>query len=185
MRRLLLPALVVLATAGCAGVGEPLPRSEAAPPQSAELDWVEAYAANGAQLVFRVRRLEVTEQGWSADISVTNRTPSGFGAGDPATSASWQWGVMLFRTGELEEVDERNSSRDLPGTRLAQRFEPALPLLLEPGVTWSGTISARGALAAGRFVRVVFGPLVAVEPLEDFPDPLVWITDHAYELRGG
>ena len=69
--------------------------------------------------------------------------------------------------------------------RRAERFQPALPLVLEPGKSWSGTIGARGSLAAGRWVRVVFGPLVPVgDPPEGFPrEGLVWITDHAYQLE--
>jgi hypothetical protein len=45
-------------------------------------------------------------------------------------------------------------------------------------------ISARGSLAAGSYVRVVFGRLLSVgTPPEGLSDHVVWITDHAYELQ--
>ena len=46
-------------------------------------------------------------------------------------------------------------------------------------------MSARGPLVAGSFVRFVFGTL---DPIGNAPDTLpprlIWITDHAYRLRG-
>ena len=57
-------------------------------------------------------------------------------------------------------------------------------MVLEPGVTWRGTISAPGALAGGLWVRIVFGPFSSVgEPPEGAPSPVSWITDHAYHLE--
>ena len=62
---------------------------------------------------------------------------------------------------------------------------PAPPAQLEPGASWEGSISASGALAAGRWVRVAFGPLVAEgEAPEALPTPLLWISDNAHLLRG-
>ena len=91
---------------------------------------------------------------------------------------------MLFATGELDEVEQRGADGDLPGLRPARSFEPALPAELDRGDSWRGTVGADGALAAGRYVRVVFGPFVTEdEPPEGMPTQFFWITDHAYRLR--
>ena len=39
---------------------------------------------------------------------------------------------------------------------------PALPTSLVPRSTWTGTVSARGALPSGLWVRLVFGAFVSV-----------------------
>ena len=78
----------------------------------------------------------------------------------------------------------RSRSRVGRDVRAARRFVPELPARLRPGDGWRGTISAPGSLASGRWVRVVFGPLVAVgDPPDDMRTRFVWITDHAYHLR--
>ena len=54
---------------------------------------------------------------------------------------------------------------------------------LPDGETWKGRISARGALPAGAFVRIVFGPFIAVaDPPKGMDERVIWITDHALEL---
>ena len=73
-----------------------------------------------------------------------------------------------------------------PRIKEVQLGEQALPgaQILAPGASWEGTISARGALVAGSWVRVVFGPLVSVgEPPAKLEDNVVWISDVAYRLR--
>ncbi len=94
------------------------------------------------------------------------------------------FGVMLFSTGRIEELNQLNASNSLPAERPAVRFEPTLPAILEPGASWKGTISAPGSLAAGNWVRIVFGTLIAVgNPPEELGQTVVWITDRAYRLR--
>ena len=87
-------------------------------------------------------------------------------------------------TGSLEDLDRLNRKLELPTLRAATSYEPALPLVLERGATWSGTISARGALAGGLWVRLSFGPF---SPVGEVPKgtqaPVDWITDHAYHLE--
>lgn len=171
--------------AGCGG-GDPLPLPAAAPapPQRAELDWTESAGEPGARVVFRVDELEVLEDGWRAAISITNDTRTQFSVGDPRAALDRRFGLMLFPTGDVRELEQRNRAGELPEIRAADAYEPPLPLVLEPGRTWSGTISAPGSLAAGTFVRVVFGALVPVgDPPEGLPEVLVWITDRAYRLR--
>jgi hypothetical protein len=191
MRRRLRPAgrlfvLVVLLASGCGG-DEPaatLP-TEAAPPQQAELGWKEQFPKTGAGLVFRVHRFAVTTSGWEADVEVENHSGVAWRLPGAANVLPTSFGVMLFRTDDLDEVERRSSDGDLPGLREAGSYTPALPTRLAPGAEWRGTISARGSLAAGLFVRLVLGPLVADgDPPDGMESAFSWITDHAHRLHG-
>ena len=175
---------VAMLLAGCSSSAGDPPLATAAPPQEADLDWVERSPAEGRALVFRTRRFSVTEAGWEADLEIENETPIAWQLGEDPVAVGQSFGVMLFATGEPQEVERRGADGDLPGLRPARTFEPALPPKLAPGDTWRGTVGADGALASGRFVRVVFGPFVAEgEPPEGTPAQFLWITDHAYRLR--
>jgi hypothetical protein len=157
--------------------------STAAGPQTAALGWREAYGTPGEQLVFTVSRLEVTEAGWSASIGIENDSSVGWELA-PGATPDGSFGLQLFETGDAEELEERNRSGTLPAVRAATGYIPDVPGVLEPGSSWEGEISARGALVAGSFARVVFGTLVAVgKPPDELDEQLVWITDHAYELE--
>jgi hypothetical protein len=174
---------VVLASGCGSSASTPAP-AVAAPPQAAELTWSERTPETGPGLVFRVHRFAVTEHGWEADVEVENRSGIPWVLGEDPVAVSQSFGIMLFATGELGEVEQRSDAADLPGLRPARTFDPKLARRLAPGASWRGTISAPGNLAAGRYVRVVFGPLVAVgKPPEGVPGQFVWITDHAYRLR--
>lgn len=184
----LLAALVALGAvalaAGCSSADAPPVIPSAAPPQAVELAWEERSPATGPALVFRVRRFAVTAAGWESDVEIENRTQMSWGLGDNPVAVEQSFGIMLFATGDMDELEERNRNGNLPGLRAAQWFEPRLPGRLAPGASWRGTIAAPGTLAAGRWVRVVFGPLVAVgDPPNGMPDRFVWITDHAHRLR--
>lgn len=158
--------------------------SVAASPQSAELGWRETYGEPDRRLVFSVDRLEVVSSGWRVHLSVENDTAVAYEIGDPRATLDRAFGLMLFSTGNVSELEERNRSRTLPEQRPATRYEPRLPAILEPRASWEGTISARGALVAGSYVRVVFGALIAVgKPPDELEERIVWITDHAYRLR--
>lgn len=187
MRRLvpaMLASLAALLVAGCATRGESVPPSTPAPPQQADTAWVEPAPAEGNGLVFEVRRFSVTANGWRAEVAIRNASSVGWSLGREGAAAR-TFGVMLFATGDLDELDRRNRDGELPGLRRARTIEPALPAVLEPGGSWAGTIAAPGALAAGRWVRVVLGSLTAIgDPPEDLRPQVVWITDHAYRLRG-
>ena len=160
MRRGLLLALLLvaatLALAGCSATdtATTVPTSIAAPPQTAELDWVEPYPAKSPALVFSVASFTVTKEGWSANVSVENRSDVGYKIVDRNDEAALGFGVMLFPTGNQEDLDRLNKRLELPTLRPATSSEPALPVVLERGATWSGTISARGALAGGLWVRI-------------------------------
>ncbi len=177
-------AALTLALAGCGGGGElTLPPAEPAEPEVAPLDWVETYGPAGSQLVFRVERLEVRDEGWAAAVSVTNRTGVAFTVGGTESLLDRAFGVMVFSTGDLRELEQRSRAGELPPVREASSFEPPLPGALAPGATWSGEISARGSLPARAWVRVSFGAFVAVgTPPQGIEPRIVWITDHAYPL---
>ena len=153
----------------------------AAEPQQAELAWRESYPSSGERLVFEVDTLELTKKGWSAEITVTNSTKIPFELGQPR--AGLQYGLMLFATGDLGELEDAARDGRLPAPRLAERFEPTPPDVLAPGETWRATISAPGSLPDGAYVRVSFGPLQAKgEPPKDMEPKVLWITDRSHRL---
>jgi hypothetical protein len=162
----------------------PAATTGAAGPQTAALSWHETYGEAGQRLVFEVDRLQVLRDGWRAWVKLTNETPVAYRIGDPGSTVDHAFGLMLFATGDISELKRRNREGSLPSTRSATQYEPRLPRLLDPGATWQGTISAHGALAAGSWVRVVFGTLFAMGATDDSLDRVVvWITDHAYRLQ--
>jgi hypothetical protein len=174
--------LAALLLAGCGGAEpRPIGPARAAEPQQAALGWQEHYPPSGERLVFAVQRLTITEDGWSADVSVTNKTTVPFDTGgDDAVSA---YGLMLFGTGDLGELEAAAGANQLPAVRQARTIEPALPDLLRPNETWSATLSAPGSLADGSWVRVSFGPLRAQgDPPPEMEPVVVWITDSAYRV---
>jgi hypothetical protein len=180
VRRTVALALVALA-AGCGEAAPERPRSDAvvAGPQSVTLGWREPYPARARErLVYEVESLEVTTRGWSARIAVTNSTSVRF------RTSPRSYGLMLFATGDLSELEDANREGSLPPPRPAEEIEPPPPAVLAPGATWRAQLSATGSLPAGSYVRVSFGPLVAEgEPPEDMEAVVRWITDRSYRLR--
>jgi len=175
---------VGLLAAGCGSSGSvTVPALVKAPPQKADLGWVEQYPTGKSALVFSVSSFAVTRAGWAADVSVENRTAVGWKVGDPTTSAELQFGVMLFPNDDLGALEQRSQTGDLPAIRQAARFEPALPSVLAPGARWRGTMSAAGALAGGLWIRLSFGPFASLGvPPAGAVSPVVWFTDHAHQL---
>ena len=190
MRGMILPflagmVLLAFVAAGCGRDEAPtgLP-TEAAPPQQAELGWEEQLPETGAALAFRVHSFAVTTDGWEADVEVVNRTKIPWRLPGAVDAVPTSFGVMLFTTDELGEVEQRSRDGELPGLREAQRYEPSLPTRLGPGAGWRGIIAARGSLAAGLYVRVVLGPFVAVgDPPDGLQDGFSWLTDHSLRLQ--
>ena len=200
---LLLPLLLLgPALAGCGTVTVvSLPPAHAASPQRADLNWMENTGGASTRLVFGVRSFEVTRDGWQAVVSMKNDTDVPFAVGNASLPGSLEFGLMLFATGVHSELETRNAGRALPTLRAAETFAPALPAELEPHQAWIGTISARGPVAAGAWVRVVFGVLFPAQRIEagqlvpksptvpdslrqaKIPGELSWITDHAYRLK--
>lgn len=151
-------------------------RSAPAGPQKVVLGWRETYGTRGEQLVYSVDSLEVLPHGWRADVAFENHTSISY-----EVSVTHQpFGLMLLSTGDHDELVALNEAGELPTIRPASRYEPQLPRILEPGASWSGTISAPGALVAGSWVRVVFAGLVSVV---DKDVARRWITDRTYQLQ--
>jgi hypothetical protein len=180
-RRALVALAAVTLLTGCGSTDStPLPPGPA-PPQQASLDWVERFPGKGPALVFTARHFEVTASGWRAEIGLENDTSTKWRL---VESPSTGFGVMLFPTNDVAEVESRSRDGDLPGLREARTFEPALPASLPPGASWHGSISAPGPLAVGLYVRIVFGQLVAVgDPPDGMPRQFSWITDNSYGLE--
>ena len=164
--------------------GEEAPdTSVAAGPQSADLGWRETYGPPGQQVVFTVDSLEVTRSGWRARVGVGNSSSVAWELA-PGATPDGTFGLQLFTTGDLDELEERNSAGTLPAVRAATSYEPDLPSILEPKASWEGEISANGALVAESWARVVFGTLIAVgKPPDELDETVVWITDAAHRLR--
>jgi len=176
-------ALLLLALSGCAGGGAAVPVAVKAGPQTAKLDWIEPYPAKDPALVFKVASFTVTPTGWSAQISVQNTSDIGWGVGGKRYEAELAFGVMLFPNDDQKELEQRNRNKDMPALRAATSYTPALPAVIKAGTTWSGVISAPGALAAGLWVRLSFGPFRAVgDPPNGVSSDFQWFTDHAHQL---
>lgn len=161
-----------------------LPQQVAASPQRVTLGWRETYGPADEQLVFTVEALEILPGGWRARVGLENGTSVSYEVGGATPTLDPSFGLMLFSSGALAELERQNTNGTLPPVRRAVRFEPSLPTILEPGASWSGTMSAPGALVADSWVRVVFGAFVSVgKPPEDLAEQVVWITDRSYRLR--
>jgi hypothetical protein len=184
LRLALAASSLVLVTAGCGSTAAPIPIAVKAPPQTARLGWEEPYPAEAPALIFGVSSFTVTRDGWSAAISVENRSASNWKVGGPQGEAAEAFGVLLFPNDDLGELERRNRNNDLPAIRPARTFTPALPVILRPGTTWRGVMEAPGALAGGLWVRVSFGGFssVGTPPKGARPD-VVWFTDHAHRLE--
>ncbi len=182
MSRLVL-ALAVLAAAGCSTASQVEPAEPVRPaePQTAELHWREAYPDTGPQLRFYVDRLVVRKDGWSADIAVENATAIPFRLGTQPVDLDF--GLMLFESASLDELESASKSGTLPSLRRAITIEPPPTETIAPGTTWRATMSAPGSLVDGSYARVSFGPFVAEGDPPPGMEPVVrWITDKAHEI---
>lgn len=177
----LLSIALVLGGCGAADTGQPIRQPRAAEPQRVELGWSESYpAAVGERLVFEVGALDVTADGWSAAVAVTNRTLLRFELDTGPTD--YGFGLMLFPTGDLKAVEDANRAGRLPAIRPATTIEPRPPDVLRPGATWRATLSAPGSLANGSWIRLVFGTFLGEDDAPEEFKRVVWFTDRAHRL---
>lgn len=195
MRRSTALALVILGAALAGFVfsssavrldGDEAPAEPSVPagPQTSTLWWRETLGPPGQKLVFEVEKFQVRANGWRAWVKLTNNTSVAYEVGHPQATIDRRIGLMLFETGDVAELQDRQEENTLPAIRPATRYEPDLPRILESNGTWRGVISAPGSLVAGSWVRVVFGTLIAIGSTGDvLPEHVVWITDRAYRLR--
>jgi hypothetical protein len=174
--------LAVGLVAGCGQpAGEPFIATRPAEAQRVELDWREGYPDGPKRLLFAVDALEITARGWAVDVAVTNESGIPFQA--PLREADLSYGVMLFRTSDLDELEAAAAQNTLPPVREATTITPMPPPVLEPGETWRARLAGRGALADGAYLRVSFGPLrAAAEPPAGMEQVVVWITDRSHRL---
>ena len=177
----LLLAVRLLAGCGTAAEPDPIAPARAAEPQRVSLGWRESYPSKGERIRFDVDDLTVRADDWSVEVRVTNATRTSFELG--VDRARLSFGLMLFATGTLEEVEEANRAGRLPGVRLAATIDPLPPDVLAPGESWQATLAGPGSLAAGSHVRVAFGPLRAVgKPPPGIQPVVFWISDRSHEL---
>jgi hypothetical protein len=114
-------------------------------------------------MIFEVKRLVVGEKGWMVEASIENRTSVTYLVIRPHIRGGTKTGLVV---GEA--------------TLVANRFEPALPRVFEPGRRWTGRFSGTRRLPGGRSVRVSFGLFFNGASR---PAYFRWITDHSVSLR--
>ena len=132
MRRTVLLAVLLLTGCGAAPKTEPIPPARAAEPQHVELGWRESYPSTGERLRFAVDALDVRPEGWSVEIARHERDAARtFELG--VNQAQLSFGLMLFATGDLAELEEANREGRLPPVRLADDDEAAAAGRARPG----------------------------------------------------
>src|SRR5918995_1184883 len=110
MRRTVLVAVLLLTGCGAAAETEPAAPARAAEPQHLELGWRESYPSKGEHLQLGANRAELS------------------------------FGLMLFATGDLAELEQANREGRLPPVRLAATMKPPPPDSLAPGASWRATL---------------------------------------------
>ena len=182
---LLAAAALGLAGCGTAGDGTTVPTTLAAPPQTAKLDWLEPFPATAPALVFGVASFAVTEHGWSADISIDNRSDVGWKIVDRNDQTALTSACCCSRT----TIRTSSSTRSTPST--SRRRGPRRATSRR-----SRSCSSRAPRGGGRCrrparspaasgCRFVFGPFSSVgEAPKGLPTAAItWYTDHAYHLE--
>jgi hypothetical protein len=138
------------------------------------VDWREKAKLHGTPVIaFHVQALVTQSKGkvsgWAVVATVKNTTKR------PLRIATNQFGLALFKDGKA--IDPRKGKL-MP----ALAFKPALPKVLAPGKSWSGTFAGIGAPPNGTYVRVLFGW---------FSGPAVggsgfnWLSDHVQQWCSG
>jgi hypothetical protein len=175
-------AVAVLVLSACGGTDDSTTASMK--PQTVELGWREtASLEERPVLEFEVESILFRPRRWTVRGSVTNRSRVRFAILAPdaieileAEKQNWTWFGLTWTAG----------SRGAPVRIVhAESYRPALPKILEPGQTWTGTFSGPPFAVQGRPIRVTFGMFVPRSaPPRHYPAQIGWITDH-YVVVGG
>jgi hypothetical protein len=105
----------------------------------------------------------VHDRGWLIEASIENRTTVTYLVTRPHVRGGTKTGLLVGSA-----------------TLVANRFEPALPRVFEPGLRWTGRFSGTRRLPQGQPVRVSFGLFFNGASR---PAYFRWITDHSVSLR--
>jgi hypothetical protein len=104
-----------------------------------------------------VQRLVLRRAGWRVYASIANHTGAAVQVSRPHHQNQVQFGVGVFETNRLEEVERRVEAGAVHNNALAERVDPPLPHALQAGERWRGSFSGRGRFPRGRYVRIEFG----------------------------
>lgn len=168
---------MALAVAGCGSSAERPVLAPPAEPRTIELGWVERGAAPA--LVYRVERLTIRRDGWSADISVQNSGVDDVQIRRPHRAGKSLFGLVLLETSSRKELNDLTAGlRKEPPFLEAERIEPRLPISLGAGTTWRGRLSGSTVLRRGTVVRLIFGRFTSDRPTRN----ATWVTDHSVRL---
>jgi hypothetical protein len=115
----------------------------------AELNWVESAPD---EMLMRVGRLEVWQQGWTAGVSLTNISHRTILFPKGGQSSPIDFGLGVF-------TDVNSPRLEDPGNYLiyADKITPKMPKELKPGQRWVGTFASSTPPRASRILRLVFG----------------------------
>lgn len=128
-------------------------RLERADPQTIRLGWREADAG----LVYTVRRIEVTTDGWRVEASVTNRRPRALDVLGLHRPGKVRFGLIVSTRRRLPPARQLH---DVHTPFFAARTTPPVPATLRPGQSWSGSFAGPGRPPRGAYLRVTFGRFV-------------------------
>ena len=169
-------AALALVLAGCGSTdGSQIGRP--AEPRTIELGWTER--SESPAFVYRVDRLILRRDGWSADVAVENRSPRDFQIRRPHRPGGSLFGLVLLESESRKELSELTAGlRKEPPFLQPDRIAPALPRSLRAGSSWRGTLSGSTVLRRGTVVRVVFGRFQG----DGRPSVFTWVTNHALRL---
>ena len=167
---------LVLVLAGCGSSERPM-LAPPAHPRTIELGWVER--STNPAMVYRVERLVLRPDGWSADVGVENRSAADFQIRRPHRPGDSLFGLVLLKSTSKKELRELTAGfRKEPPFLDPDGIDPPLPASLRAGSSWRGTLTGSTVLRGGTVVRMIFGRFQR----HTKPRVITWVTDHAVRL---
>jgi hypothetical protein len=149
-------AAAALASAGCGSTDHVV----WARPQTVRFHGSSDCGPKGRNIEIHVQRLVLHRDGWRVDASIVNRTGTAVQISRPHHANQVQFGVDVFETDSLAEVERRVAQRAMHDNALAERVVPPFGHVLEAGERWRGSFSGPGRFPAGRYVRIEFGRFI-------------------------